>query len=194
MLKMISGVLAFAAMLIATTVWAQPSATVAKCRADNQRAHSEVMQMFNQAKAQGNISPGDKKAFSDTESRLNNHAQMLKKSGLTLAECQKIGREIAAERTNVQQLAASPYQQQQIIRCRAENQRAYSEVVKMLNSAKSQRGLTRTDARAFSEMERRLDNYIQTMNRGAMKLSVCQQIGREIAGERAALQRMAPGR
>ena len=190
MLKIMPKVVAVAMVLFATAVWAQPPAQVARCRADNQRAHSEIMQMFQRARAQGNISPAESRAFSDMERRLNGHSQMLNRGGLTLGECQQIGRELANERANVQRMAASP-DHQQIARCRTDNQRAHSEIMQMFQRARAQGNISPAESRAFSDMERRLQGHSQMLNRGGLTLGECQQISRELANERANVQRMA---
>ena len=109
MSKLIAGFSGFAAALFASAVFAQANAAqqIAQCRAANQKAHAEVVQMFQKARAAGQIDPREAQAFQAAERRLSTDAQMLSRGGLTLAECQQIGKEIASERANVQRMAAS---------------------------------------------------------------------------------------
>jgi hypothetical protein len=58
---------------------------VAQCRTANQRAHSEVVQLFQRARSAGRITPAEAQAFSAMERRLNTISQNLNRGGLTLA-------------------------------------------------------------------------------------------------------------
>jgi hypothetical protein len=81
---------------------------VHECREHNGKEHAAVMKMHADAKKAGNISKGEEKQFHDMEMRLRQHRAVLSRDGLTLAECEKLGKEIAHEKTVVAKMAASP--------------------------------------------------------------------------------------
>lgn len=59
---------------------------LAQCRSENQRAHSELLQLCKSARAAGNISHKEAQTFKSMESRLHNIAQRFNSDGFTLEE------------------------------------------------------------------------------------------------------------
>jgi hypothetical protein len=78
---------------------------VTECRADNRRNHSELVQLYESARAAGNITQAEAQAFSDMEERLKTLSGNLNKGGLNLTECQMLSQQIATERARVQRMA-----------------------------------------------------------------------------------------
>ena len=107
MTKIMARFAGIVAVLFAVTAWAQTSQQVLQCRTANQKAHSEVVQLYQKARAAGNIAPSEAQAFAAMEGRLNTLSQNLNKGGLNFTECQQITQAIATERANVQRMAAS---------------------------------------------------------------------------------------
>ncbi|WP_143086062.1 hypothetical protein [Formivibrio citricus] len=166
-------------------------AQVRQCREDNRRVHGEIMQQFQQARAAGRIDPSEQQQFNAMEARLHNHRNMLARDGLTLAECQHIGRELANERAHVQRMAASPAHDPRVRQCRQDNQRAHGEVWQLFQQARAAGRISPAEQQQFSAMEARLNNHRNMLARDGLTLAECQHISREIANERAAVQRMA---
>jgi hypothetical protein len=73
----------------------------ARCVADNRRAHDDVYRVYNDGVRSGRINPNEAKRFQAIEERLRNLQADLKRDGLSLAECQRIGRAVAQERAIV---------------------------------------------------------------------------------------------
>jgi len=194
MRKLIAGLSGIVLVLFAVTVSAQTAQQVAQCRKANLKAHSEVVQLFNKARATGKITPAEAKTFAAMEKRLKLHQMALNRGGLTLAECQQIGREIAQERANVQRMAATPAVDPRVAQCRTANLKAHSEVVQLFNRARATGKITPAEAKRFAAIEARLKIHQAALNKGGLTLTECQQIGREIAQERADVQRMAARR
>jgi hypothetical protein len=78
---------------------------VTECRADNRRNHSELVQLYESARAAGNITQAEAQAFFDMEERLKTLSRNLNKGGLNLTECQMLSQQIATERARVQRMA-----------------------------------------------------------------------------------------
>lgn len=74
---------------------------VARCQADNRRAHEEVYRVYNDGVRSGRISAGESQRFQAIEGRLKNLQTDLRRDGLTLSECQRMGGAIARERAIV---------------------------------------------------------------------------------------------
>jgi len=194
MSKMIARFTGIVAVLFAVTVWAQPPQQVAQCRTANLKAHSEVVQLYQKARAAGRIDPREAQAFAAIDGRLRAHAQALNRGGLTLAECQQLTREIAAERASVQRMAATATPDPRVAQCRTANLRAHSEVVQLYQRARAAGRIDPREAQAFAAIDGRLKAHEQALNRGGLTLAECQQLTREIAAERATVQRMAATR
>ena len=66
-----------------------------------------MVQLYQKARAAGNITPAEAQAFAAMEGRLKTLSQNLNKGGLTLTECQQLAKAIATERATVQRMAAN---------------------------------------------------------------------------------------
>jgi len=87
------------------TRMAQHDPGVARCVADNRRAHEELYQVYNKALRAGRIDAGEAQRFQAIDKRLNGFQAEIKRDGLSLAECQRIGTAIARERALVDKMA-----------------------------------------------------------------------------------------
>jgi len=81
---------------------------VVQCRRDNQRAHAGVVRSFQEADRAGQISRAERRRFDEIVARMRDHEASLRANGLTLEECQRLGRVIAAEGREVQRMAQQP--------------------------------------------------------------------------------------
>jgi hypothetical protein len=108
---------AAALALAASVCWAQAPATkpapkgdpkVAECRAHNQAEHKSLMEMHAKAIKDHMISKSEEGKFRQMEGRLLRHRAALAKGGLTLQECETLGKEIAHEKTELAKMAATP--------------------------------------------------------------------------------------
>lgn len=81
---------------------------VAQCRRDNRRAHADVVRSFQEADRAGQISRAERRRFDEIVGRMRDHEASLKANGLTLEECRRLGRVIAAEGREVQRMAQQP--------------------------------------------------------------------------------------
>ena len=105
--------------LSASLAWAQAPAPkaapaakgdpkVAECRKHNGQEHASIMQMHAKAVKDHMISKGEEHRFREMEGRLNRHRAELAKGGLTLQECETIGKELAKEKEVLAKMAATP--------------------------------------------------------------------------------------
>jgi hypothetical protein len=81
---------------------------VHECREHNGKEHAELMKMHAEAKKAGNISKAEETHFHSMEQRLVKHRQALMKDGLTLKECEALGKQIANEKTVLAKMASTP--------------------------------------------------------------------------------------
>ena len=77
---------------------------VARCVADNQRAHQEVVGLYENARRSGRINPNEAQRFNAMEARLQNLRTDLASDGISLQDCQRINGAIAKERAAVEQM------------------------------------------------------------------------------------------
>lgn len=173
---------------------------LAQCRTANYRVHSEAMQIYYRAQAAGNISPLEAQQFAAAEQRLRQHASLLARDGMTLDECQFIGREIDNEHALVRRMAASrpgyaPYRgDPALMQCRTDAQRAHAETTQLYYRARASGAISPHEAQQFSAAEQRLSRHAQFLARDGLTLRECEFLQREIAGERMQVERMAASR
>ena len=79
-----------------------------ECRAHNQAEHKSLMEMHAKAVKDHMISKGEEAKFRQMEGRLHKHRAALAKDGLTLKECEVLGKEIAHEKAELTRMAATP--------------------------------------------------------------------------------------
>jgi len=81
---------------------------VAECRAHNQAAHKALMEEHAKAMKDHMIDPKEQSQFRAMEGRLHKHRATLAKGGLTMKECEALGKEIAHEKTVLDKMASTP--------------------------------------------------------------------------------------
>ena len=192
--KRIACYIVIVVVLFSVTAFAQTSqgpTALLQCMQSNQAAHNQVVQQFQQARSAGRISPAEQQAFQSMEQRLNAIRTNISRNGLTLPECQQLTREIATERANVQRMASTPATNPQLTQCVQSNQAAHNQVVQQFQQARSAGRISPAEQQAFQSMEQRLNAIRTNISRNGLTLPECQQLTREIATERANVQRMA---
>lgn len=169
---------------------AQDEPKIADCRKNNEKAQSEIMQMFTDARKGGTIDPNESRKFDEMDKKLKSRQSRMSRDGLTLAECQQLSKEIAAERATVKKMAASK-PEPQLAECRNNNAKAQQEVAKMFADARKDRKIDVGEARNFERMEERIKRRQSGLSRDGLTLAECRQIGKEIAEEKTAVAKMA---
>ncbi len=168
-----------------------PDPQLMQCIKDNRRDHEEVWQLFKRANAAGRISPGEARQFQAMEGRLNAIKNGLSRDGLSVSECRRINGEIAAERANVQRMMhRSPGPDPHLMHCLKDNRRDHEEVWQLFKRAKAAGRISPGEGRQFQAMEGRLNDIKQILSKDGLAIPECQRINREIAKERANVQRM----
>jgi len=160
---------------------------IRRCRADNQRAHAEVVDSYERARQAGHINPAEAQQFNAMEGRLRNMRADLARDGLTLQDCQRIGGAIARERSEVARM--SRYDPA-VARSQADNRRAHDEVYKVYNDGTRSGRINAGEAQRFKTMEERLRNYQAELKRDGLSLAECQRVGGAIARERVVVDDM----
>lgn len=160
---------------------------IRRCRGDNQRAHAEVVNLYENARRDGRINPAEAQQFNAMEARLRNLRMQLGRDGLTLQECQYISNTIAGDRNEV--IRMSRYDPA-VGRCVADNRRAHEDIYAVYNHALSAGRIRPDEAQRFQGMEKRLAAMQADMKRDGFTLTDCQTIRRNLARERAIVDRM----
>jgi hypothetical protein len=161
---------------------------VARCMADNSRAHQEVVSLYENAKRSGRINPSEAKRFNAIDARLQNLRADLGRDGISLQECQRIGGTIARERNEVTRMARHD---PGVARCVADNRRAHEELYKVYNNALRAGRIEASEAQRFQAIDKRLNGFQAEIKRDGLSLAECQRIGGAIARERAVVEKMA---
>jgi uncharacterized metal-binding protein YceD (DUF177 family) len=161
---------------------------IRRCRADNQRAHAEVLDNYERARQAGRINPSEAQQFAAMDARLRNIRGQLARDGLTLNECQYISGEIARMRDEVYRMARFD---PALGRCMADNRRAHQEVVGLYQNARQSGRINPREAQRFNAIEGRLQNMKNDLARDGMSLQDCQRIAGAIAYERDEVTRMS---
>jgi hypothetical protein len=161
---------------------------VARCMADNSRAHQEVVGLYENAKRSGRINPSEAKRFNAIDARLQNLRADLGRDGISLQECQRIGGTIARERNEVTRMARHD---PGVARCVADNRRAHEELYKVYNNALRAGRIEASEAQRFQAIDKRLNGFQAEIKRDGLSLAECQRIGGAIARERAVVEKMA---
>lgn len=86
------------------TQMSQQGPGVARCVADNRRAHEALYKVYSAGLRAGQIDASEAEKFRAIEKRLNRYQADIKRDGLTLPECQRIGNAIARERGLVEEM------------------------------------------------------------------------------------------
>ncbi len=77
---------------------------IARCVVDNRRAHEALYKVYDYALRAGRVEAREAQRFQAIDKRLNELQADLKRDGLTIAECQRIGAAIAKERALVEEM------------------------------------------------------------------------------------------
>jgi hypothetical protein len=165
-----------------------PYEDIRRCRADNQRAHAEVLDNYERARQAGRISPSEAQQFNAMEGRLRNLRMQLGRDGLTLNECQYIGGEIANMRNEVARMARYD---PALARCMTDNRQAHQEVVGLYESARQSGRINPREAQRFNEIEGKLRNLRNDLARDGITFQDCQRMAGAIAYERDEVTRMS---
>ena len=161
---------------------------LARCVADNRRAHQEVAGLYENAKRSGRISPSEAQHFNAMEARLGSARTELARDGLSLQECQRIGNGIARERDEVARMTRSD---PAVARCMTDNRRAHQEVVALYENAKRSGRINPSEAQRFNAIDARLQKLRADLGRDGISLRECQRIDGAITRERNEVTRMA---
>lgn len=173
---------------------------IAQCRRDNYHEHAQAMQIYHRAAQAGNISSDEAQRFAQADQRLRRYASQLGHNGLSLAECESIGREIAEEQNMVRRMAASrpgyvPYRgDPALMQCRVDVQRTHADTTRLYHRAQASGEISPQEARQFSDMEQRLTRHAQAVARDGLLLRECEFLLRESNQERDQVERMASNR
>lgn len=160
---------------------------IRQCRADNQRSHTEVVNLYENARRNGRINPAETQQFNAMEARLRNLRTQLARDGLTLQECQYISNTIAGNRNEV--IRMSRYDPA-LGRCLADNRRLHDDIYAVYNHAQRAGRIRPDEAQRFKSMEQRLAATQAAMKRDGFSLAECQSVSRTLARERAIVDRM----
>lgn len=161
---------------------------IRRCRADNQRAHAEVVDIYERTRQGGRINPAETQQFNAMEARLRNLRADLARDGLTLQDCQRIGGVIARERNEVVRMSRTD---PGIGRCMADNRRAHQDLVTQYENARRSGRISPAEAQRFNAIEARLNNLRNDLARDGMSMQDCQRIGGAITREREEVTRMS---
>ena len=161
---------------------------LARCMADNRRAHAEVLGNYENARRSGRINPREAQRFNAIEGRLRNIHNDLARDGFSLQDCERMAGAIAYERDEVARMSryVSPLTQ-----CVADNRRAHDGVYVVYNGAQRAGRIGPREAQQFALIDRRLRAFQEAVKRDGMTLDECLRVGRAIAQERLAVERMA---
>ena len=163
-------------------------AAIRHCIADNRRDYAEVQNLYQRARQENRITPAEAREFNAMDDRLRRHERALGRDGLTLAECEHIGREIARERDAVRRMARFDAGAAQ---CRDDARRAHADVVRMYQDADRTGRINPSERRQFNEMVERLRRHDAALARNGMTLGECRQLQAMVADEREAVRRMS---
>jgi hypothetical protein len=161
---------------------------IRRCRADNQRAHAELLDSYERARQAGRIDPAEAQRFYAMDAQLRSWRAQLGRDGMTLQECQFISGEIARTRGEVARMSRyDPV----LARCIADNRQMHQDTLAIYENARLAGRIDPYEAQRFSVMEERLRLMSTDVSRGGLSLPDCQRIGGAIVQEREEVQRMA---
>jgi len=165
---------------------------IAQCRTENLNSYSDLVELFEGARATGGLLPWAIPAFLAMESRINPISQPLNKDGQSLAECQGVTSKIAAERANLLRMVQASAQNSTVAQCRRANLKAYSEVFQIYQDARAAGRMSAPfQAMAWVNISGHLNTMKTTLNKYGLPLTECQDITRQIAAERDKVKQMA---
>ena len=160
---------------------------IRRCRADNQRAHADTVDIYERARRSGRINPAEAQHFNAMEARLANFRAQLARDGISLQDCQRISGAIARERDEV--IRMSRYDPG-VARCVADNRRAHDDIYAVYNNAQRAGRIRPGEAQRFQAMEKRLAAFQADVKRDGYTLADCQAVSRALVKERAVVNQM----
>lgn len=161
---------------------------IRQCVAANRRDHAEVYDLFERARRDNRVSQAESREFALMDQRLRQYQQALGRDGLTLRECESIGREIAREREAVYRMAR---RDPAVAQCRQDARQAHADVVRMYQDADRAGRINPNERRQFNDMVERLRRHDAALSRDGMTLGECRQLQAMVADERDVVQRMS---
>ena len=168
---------------------------VAECRKQNSDLHRTIIDLFNKAQKAGKIDSKELEAFKASEASLKKLAEDLKKGGLTLAECQQYGAELAKEKAKVEAMAkaaeGAAVNDSKVAECRKKNSDAHKAVMDSFNTANKAGKIDPKEMEAFKASEASLKKHYEDLNKGGLTLAECDKLGAEIAKEKIKVEAMA---
>ena len=179
------------------------TAKVVECRQRNLGAHKAVVEHFIAAKNAGKIDAKEMEAFKAAEAALNKHAAELNKDGLTLAECDSLGAEIAKEKTKVDGMVSSSAMAKaaavakaaasdpKLTECVAKNVAEQTSILAILYKAKQEGRVDANAAVDFAASELALAKLAVDLKKGGLTLAECQTVTTALAKERGRADKLA---
>lgn len=161
---------------------------IRRCHAENQRAHAEVVGLYENARAAGRVNPAEAQQFNAMQARLRDLQIQMGRDRLTLQECQYISGVLASDRAEV--IRMSRYDPSPA-RCMADNRRAHADVYRIYNDALAAGRIDSYEAQRFQVTDARLRAYQADLKRDGMSLDDCYRMAQAIARERAIVDGMA---
>jgi len=175
-------------------VYGNPSphgADIRQCVAANRRDYTEVHDLFERARRDNRITPAESREFALMDQRLRQYQQALGRDGLTLRECESIGREIAREREAVARMAR---RDPAVAQCRQDARQQHADVIQMFAEAERTGRITQRERRRFDELQRRFRDYEAALKADGLTFNECQALGRTIAADAREVRQMAQDR
>ncbi len=160
---------------------------LARCQMDNQRAHQDAVNLYEDARRRGRINPAEQQHFNAMQGQLQNLRAALARDGLTLRDCQGIGNQIAQNREEIVRMSRFD---PGVARCVADNRAAHDGVYALYNGGVRDGRISPQESQRFAAIEKRLAQYQAQARRDGLTLAECQNIGRTIARERVAVENM----
>jgi hypothetical protein len=164
-----------------------------ECMTVNGKQHQALMNQHAAASKAGRIGPKEEAAFKGMEERMRKMRADLAKDGFTLEDCHKMGQQIAMEQRTLNNMAMtkgdekmSPVQQ-----CMVHNRDMAKGISAAYQKAQAAKKIEPAEQKAFQEMGQRMGNMQKALAKDGMSLQECQQIAKQMAADRAAVEKMA---
>jgi hypothetical protein len=162
--------------------------SIQQCRADNRRAHVEVLDAYERARRAGRIDPAEAQRFAAMDTQLRNVAFQLERDGLNMAECQYISNELSRVRTEVYRMSRSD---PALARCLDDNRQAHQDTLAIYENARQSGRIPPNEAQRFNAVEGWLQNYRRDLARDGLTMQDCQRLSGAIAQQREEVLRMS---
>jgi hypothetical protein len=162
--------------------------SIQQCRADNRRAHVEVLGAYDNARRAGRIDPAEAQRFNAMDQQLRSVAFQLERDGLNMAECQYISGELARMRGEVARMAR---RDPAVARCMADNRQAHQDTVTLYENARQSGRINPAEAQRFNAMQARLQNLRADLAQDGISMQDCQRLNGVINRERDEVLRMS---